>query len=77
MKKWCKSCQGAYPEKEGGIVYGEAGESLYWICSTCVRRAKVSGDRRVRALADVLDEGGSQAVDAALHALSGSSQAKA
>lgn len=74
MKKWCKSCSSAYAEREGGIVHAEDGASLYWLCQSCTRQAKVSGNRRVRALADVLDEGGSAAVDAALHALNRSSK---
>jgi len=69
MKKWCKSCQGAYPEREGGIVYAPDGASLYWVCYACTRKAQISGVGRVRSLADVLDEGGSAAVDAALNAV--------
>jgi len=69
MKKWCKSCQGTYPEREGGIVHASDGASLYWVCSACTRRAQISGTGRVRSLADVLDEGGSAAVDAALNAV--------
>ena len=66
MKKWCKLCQCTHPEREGAIVYGKDGESLYWVCYACARKASVSGDGRVRSLADILDEGGSAAVDAAL-----------
>lgn len=69
MKRWCKKCQGAYPEREGGIVYAEDNTSLYWICHGCTRNAKVSGDRRVRAIEDILDEGGSLAVEATLDGL--------
>lgn len=69
MKRWCKSCQGAYAEREGGIVYAKDGASLYWICQACTRHAKVSGNGRVRALTDILDESGGAAVDAALDAL--------
>jgi len=70
MKRWCKTCQSTHGEREGGIVYGKNGESLYWICFGCARHAKISGDGRVRSLADVLDEGGSKAVDAALDEVS-------
>ncbi len=74
MKKWCKACQGAYPDREGGIVYDSQGKSLHWLCQACTRRAKVSGDRRVRALADILDEEGSAAVDAALDEVGGTAK---
>ena len=77
MKKWCKLCQSTYPERDGAIVYGQNGESLYWVCYPCARRAKVSGDGRVRSLADILDEGGSTAVDAALDAVDRAAKAKA
>lgn len=77
MKKWCKSCRGSFPEREGGIVYASDGASLYWICQACTRDAKVSGDRRVRSLEDFLYEGGSEAVDAALHAVSRAAKAQA
>ena len=33
MIKWCKLCQSTHGEREGGIVYGKNGESLYWICA--------------------------------------------
>ena len=69
MKKWCKSCQGAYPEREGGVVYAADGASLYWVCYACTRKAQISGTGRIRSLADILDEGGSAAVDAALNAV--------
>ena len=77
MIRWCKLCQSTHGEREGGIVYGSQGESLYWICHACARRAKVSGDGRVRSLADVLDEGGSKAVDAALDEVGRSAKAQA
>ena len=76
MKKWCKLCQCTYPERDGAIVYGQDGESLYWVCYPCARHAKVSGDGRVRSLADVLVEEGSAAVDAALDDVSRSAKAK-
>ena len=74
MIKWCKLCQSTHGEREGGIVYGKNGESLYWICFGCARHAKVSGDGRVRSLTDVLDESGSAAVDAALDEVSRASK---
>ena len=77
MIKWCKLCQSTHAEREGGIVYGKNGESLYWICFGCVRHAKVSSDGRVRSLTDVLDESGSKAVDAALDEVNRSTKAKA
>jgi len=77
MKKWCKSCQSANPEREGGIAYAADGASLYWICHACTRHAKVSGGGRVRSLEDILDEGGGAAVDAALDAVNRTSKAKA
>jgi len=77
MIKWCKLCQSTHGEREGGIVYGKNGESLYWICAGCARHAKVSGDGRVRSLTDVLDEGGSKAVDAALDEVSRASKTEA
>lgn len=70
MKRWCKLCQTTHGEREGGIAYGKNGKSLYWLCFGCARHAKISGDGRVRSLADVLDEGGSKAVDAALDEVS-------
>jgi len=76
MIKWCKLCQSTHGEREGGIVYGSQGESLYWICHACARRAKVSGDGRVRSLADILDEGESRAVDAALDEVGRTTKAK-
>ena len=77
MIKWCKLCQSTHGEREGAIVYGQDGESLYWVCYPCARKAKVSGDGRVRSLADILDEGGSTAVDAALDAVDRAAKAKA
>lgn len=69
MKRWCKSCQGAYPEREGGIQHAADGASLHWLCYACTRKAKISGGGRVRSLTDILDEEGSAGVDAALNAL--------
>jgi len=77
MNRWCKQCQGVYPERDGGVVYAKDGASLYWVCQACTRRAKVSGDGRVRALEEFLDEGGSEAVDAALNAVSRTAKTKA
>lgn len=77
MKKWCKLCQSTHADREGAIVYGKDNQSMYWICYACARQAKVSGDGRVRSLADVLDEGGSTAVDAALDAVSRVAKTKA
>lgn len=77
MKKWCKLCQSTHAEREGAIVYGQDGESLYWICYGCARKAKVSGDGRVRSLTDVLVEEGSRAVDAALHDVNRAAKAQA
>jgi hypothetical protein len=77
MKKWCKLCQSTHADREGAIVYGKNGESMYWICYACARQAKVSGNGRVRSLADVLDEGGSAAVDAALDDVNRSAKAQA
>ncbi len=59
------------------IVYGENNQSLHWICYACARQAKVSGNGRVRSLADILDEGGSTAVDAALDEVSRIAKAQA
>lgn len=77
MKKWCKACNSAYPERDGGIVYAADGASLYWVCENCTRKAKVSGDRRVRSLEEFLHEGGSEAVDAALNAVNRSAKTQA
>lgn len=77
MKKWCKLCQCTHADREGAIVYGENNQSLYWICYACARQAKVSGNGRVRSLADILDEGGSPAVDAALDEVSRIAKAQA
>lgn len=77
MKKWCKSCQSTHADREGAIVYGENNQSLHWICYACARQAKVSGNGRVRSLADILDEGGSTAVDAALDEVSRIAKAQA
>ena len=77
MKKWCKLCQCTHADREGAIVYGENNQSLYWICYACARQAKVSGSGRVRSLADILDEGGSTAVDAALDDVNRSAKAQA
>jgi hypothetical protein len=77
MKKWCKLCQSTHADREGAVLYGENGESLCWICYACARQAKVSGNRRVRSLADILDEGGSAAVDAALDEVGRATKTKA
>ena len=58
-------------------MYGENNQSLYWICYACARQAKVSGSGRVRSLADILDEGGSTAVDAALDEVGRTTKTKA
>ena len=76
MKRWCRKCQGTYFEREGGIVYDEHGTSLYWVCYGCTRQTKISGDGRVRPLTEVLDEAGSEGVDAALDDLKRTTQAK-
>lgn len=77
MKKWCKLCQCTHADREGAIVYGKNGESLYWVCYACARKAKISGDGRVRTLADILDEIGSEGVDAALDDVDRSAKARA